>query len=989
MDVHECRIGRNIIKQMVFDDSIDFFSTNDVVNSWEKAVYLESTNNGGLRSPQKGALFAIKAHWTVSDASATIVMPTGTGKTETIISTVVSEQIRRTLVLVPSDLLRKQTADKFVSFGILYDLGVIDSTAIPPIVAVLNSTPKSDNELSQIVEKSNVVIATVSLLRRFSDSMMYLLSEMCELLVVDEAHHIAAKTWDIVKTRLENLRCLQFTATPFRNDGKKLDGKIIYNFPLLMAQNQGYFQKINYNPIWEFDDENADIAIASAAIEQLNIDTSAGYEHVVLVRAKDKKSACRLYNEIYLKYFSEYNPVLIYSGLSTSEKNYRMALLKSGSSKIVVCVDMFGEGIDIPNLKIAAIHDKYKSLPITLQFIGRFARTSKGLGEATLITNIANDDLNESLKDLYAQDADWNFLLQLKSSEKIGKEISEQEFVQKFDMSTINGVGIHQIRPKVSMTAYHTFGNDWHIDEIKKLFENGRYAYTVNYEHDVLVIIERIDSTASWTSFRGISDTTWNLHLAYWNRSKKLLFVNSTIKGFSDLLAKTLCEDCTRIKGESVFRCLYGINRLMLGTVGLLSAIDGPIRFKMFAGIDVEAGISESLKHNSYKSNLFGIGYNGKGKVSIGCSHKGRIWSKWVESISYWISWCDEVGVKLLDESIDTKNILSGVLVPVMINERPLSIPYEIEWPQALELIVEDRIEFNQFDKTYPYYAVEIELLNPSEEGDILFKVGNMEIEEHFKLEINDGDYLVSAIKSVGLSIRVGRYSYTLSEYFQKYPPRIKFVDQSVLEGNFLVRSSLTPPKFQKERITVLDWSGTDIKRESQTKEKDPLSIQYRVIQDLKKENIYDIIFDDDGSGEIADIVTIRECNGNILFGFFHCKFSSKSKPGSRISDLYAVCGQAEKSVKWCSNTSLIIERLIKREKHRQKTNGSRIELGSLRKLNEIKNKLRLYPSFVEITIVQPGVDSNTISEDMLQLLGGTSSYLMETYGIDLKMVCS
>ncbi|WP_235819678.1 hypothetical protein [Caldifermentibacillus hisashii] len=38
---------------------------------------------------------------------------------------------------------------------------------------------------------------------------------------------------------------------------------------------------------------------------------------------------------------------------------------------------MFGEGIDIPNLKIAAIHDKYKSLPITLQFIGRFARTKK------------------------------------------------------------------------------------------------------------------------------------------------------------------------------------------------------------------------------------------------------------------------------------------------------------------------------------------------------------------------------------------------------------------------------------------------------------------------------------------------------------------------------------------------------------------------------------------------------------------------------------
>ena len=62
-----------------------------------------------------------------------------------------------------------------------------------------------------------------------------------------------------------------------------------------------------------------------------------------------------------------------------------MEALKTGKSRIVVCVDMFGEGIDIPNLKIAAIHDRYKSLPITLQFIGHFARSKAGLGDATII----------------------------------------------------------------------------------------------------------------------------------------------------------------------------------------------------------------------------------------------------------------------------------------------------------------------------------------------------------------------------------------------------------------------------------------------------------------------------------------------------------------------------------------------------------------------------------------------------------------------------
>ena len=104
---------------------------------------------------------------------------------------------------------------------------------------------------------------------------------------------------------------------------------------------------------------------------------------------------------------------------------------------------------------------------------------------------------------------------------------------------------------------------------------------------------------------------------------------------------------------------------------------------------------------------------------------------------------------------------------------------------------------------------------------------------------------------------------------------------------------------------------------------------------------------------------------------------------------MYAVCGQTEKSIKWCSDTKLIIERLIKREKTRQKDNATRIEVGSLRKLKELKNKLRVYPSSVDITIVQPGVDSKTLSEDMSQLLSGTAAYLLETYGISLKLVCS
>src|SRR5699024_5790825 len=115
------------------------------------------------------------------------------------------------------------------------------------------------------------------------------------------------------------------------------------------------------------------------------------------------------------------------------------------NSIIVVCVDMFGEGIDVSNLKIAAIHDKYKSLPISLQFIGRFARTKRGLGKAKVVANIADDDIVESLKDLYARDSDWNKLLPIKSNEYIDRELSLQRLVSGFHGVNIDSINIKQM----------------------------------------------------------------------------------------------------------------------------------------------------------------------------------------------------------------------------------------------------------------------------------------------------------------------------------------------------------------------------------------------------------------------------------------------------------------------------------------------------------------------------------------------------------------
>nr|WP_092067925.1 DEAD/DEAH box helicase family protein [Dendrosporobacter quercicolus]NSL46846.1 DEAD/DEAH box helicase family protein [Dendrosporobacter quercicolus DSM 1736]SDL66359.1 Type III restriction enzyme, res subunit [Dendrosporobacter quercicolus] len=113
-------VGNNRIFQIHAEATTELLPVEQIVDSWRNVFSFnaQGDNSPGLRSAQLGAIFSIKSHWIVSNEPATIVMPTGTGKTETMIATVVSEMIHRTLIIVPSNLLRKQTAEKFLTFGI-------------------------------------------------------------------------------------------------------------------------------------------------------------------------------------------------------------------------------------------------------------------------------------------------------------------------------------------------------------------------------------------------------------------------------------------------------------------------------------------------------------------------------------------------------------------------------------------------------------------------------------------------------------------------------------------------------------------------------------------------------------------------------------------------------------------------------------------------------------------------------------------------------
>ncbi|CAB3776410.1 hypothetical protein LMG28614_00209 [Paraburkholderia ultramafica] len=193
-----------------------------------------------------------------------------------------------------------------------------------------------------------------------------------------------------VKSAFKNKPCIQFTATPFREDKQALDGHIIYNYPLKDAQDDGYFQSIEFHPVREYQLSLSDAAIAKKAVALLRVDLEAGKDHLLMARANSKAKARKIY-ELYKKH-PDLSPVLVYSGIKGKDKIIES--IKRKEHKIIVCVNMLGEGFDLPELKIAALHDQHCSPAVTLQFIGRLTRVDNRLGAAKFVANIANQKVD-------------------------------------------------------------------------------------------------------------------------------------------------------------------------------------------------------------------------------------------------------------------------------------------------------------------------------------------------------------------------------------------------------------------------------------------------------------------------------------------------------------------------------------------------------------------------------------------------------------------
>jgi superfamily II DNA or RNA helicase len=483
----------------------------------------DQVTDAGLRSPQIGALHAILAHWTVTIDPATIVMPTGTGKTETMLAMLVAAQPTHLLVVVPTDALREQVGQKFISLGVLRGAGVVGVDAQYPVVGILRRRPKTPDEVGAIWQGCNVIVTTMSVAGGCAEDVQKAMAERSSHLVIDEAHHVSAATWSRFRRHFLERPVLQFTATPFRSDRKHVDGKVIYSYPLRKAQEEGLFKRIIFRPIVAYDRDDADVEIARAATDQLVRDRTAGFDHLIMARAGGISRAAEVLT-VYQKLDIErvarsaapLGAVAVHSDMPVAERREALGRIRAREARIVVCVDMFGEGFDMPELKIAALHDMHKSLAITLQFTGRFTRAEAALGEATMVANVAAAHVEDSLRALYAEDADWNVVLRTLNEGALGQQMRRVEFLRGFDPPPTM-IPLQNVFPKMSTVVYKTRCDNWRPDAIADAVGDDRLhgEVSVNHADRIAVFVTRELEPVSWGQVREIANTVWDLYLVH------------------------------------------------------------------------------------------------------------------------------------------------------------------------------------------------------------------------------------------------------------------------------------------------------------------------------------------------------------------------------------------------------------------------------------------------------------------------------------------
>jgi DNA repair protein RadD len=361
------------------------------------------TDNPRLRTPQQGHAKAV-AHFAVGGGRAMEQIPVGCGKSGLITLLPFGIAAGRVLVIAPNVQIRDQLVGAFDSTNpecFYRTSAALTDLRHGPFVAALDA----DANLSDL-DEAHVAVTNIQQLASGGGRWRGgLPDDFFDLILVDEGHHNAARSWQDVFERFPAAKVLSLTATPFRGDDQPVEGEVIYTYPIGEAMRRGYIKHIQASNVapselvfsYRGDErthtleevlrlkeedwfsrgvalaERCNISIVDASIEWLKHLREGGMRHQVVAVAcsVDHARAVRsLYQE------RGYEAHEIHSNMPEEKRTQVLRDLRDGVLDVIVQVAMLGEGFDHPPLSVAAVFRPYRSLSPYIQCVGRVMRVN-------------------------------------------------------------------------------------------------------------------------------------------------------------------------------------------------------------------------------------------------------------------------------------------------------------------------------------------------------------------------------------------------------------------------------------------------------------------------------------------------------------------------------------------------------------------------------------------------------------------------------------
>ena len=320
--------------------------------------------------------------------SVMMQMPTGTGKT-VVLASLVKQYLNRdadcsVLIVAHRIELIEQTGTFLNHFGI--DYGVIAGGKRPAVL-------------------KRVMVASVQTLSKNLD-----IDLSPSLVVIDEAHHALAKTYQMLWAAWPEAKFLGLTATPYRMSGDgftDLFEVLVDSWSVKQFIADGWLSPYDYYSIRPDSEEQQEIdslrkrgADGDFQMKELRekLDVRPSIERLFESFERfafDKKGIIYAIDIAHAEHIAEFyrlqgvNAVAISSKTPAKERAEVIRTFREENRiQILVSVDLFSEGFDCPDVEFIQMARPTLSLAKYLQMVGRGLRPCKGKQCCTIIDNV-------------------------------------------------------------------------------------------------------------------------------------------------------------------------------------------------------------------------------------------------------------------------------------------------------------------------------------------------------------------------------------------------------------------------------------------------------------------------------------------------------------------------------------------------------------------------------------------------------------------------